>query len=638
VDDGKTIFQSVRPGTCLNDTYEIAKMIAQGGMGEVYRGFNIQTRDLVAIKMIRPELSNNREVLDLFRREASILHTLQHEAIVRYFGFSVDPQLRRAYLAMEFVDGPSLTDKLISGPLSLADVNILRSRIGSALSAAHARGVVHRDVSSDNIIFPNGDVESAKIIDFGIARALRPGEGTIIGDRFFVGKYNYASPEQLGLIGGDVTFKSDIYSFGLVLAEALRGRPIDMSGTQAEINEKRRAAPELSDIQPSIRPLIRWMLQPSPADRPASMAAVADWREPEGSGGGRDRASHSEAPQAERASRGGRLAPALGAIIAIVSIGGAAFVFRDDLPRLMRNSEDERGPQPPKNVDLPPATVDAPYRFELPAFEDPGGKGLRLSASSLPEGLTFTDLGQGKGLIQGEPKRAGTASVRIDATDHNDRTASIDTTIAIKENLDNKAKEFIARFDGGDCFLVKPVPQAGTAFAYLGIGPERETFDRFEKAFKQEVGIEPHLIRRLITRPQCPVLNLMRPGPDKAAAPRIELSAPSVDRNTLAGTITNLRGRRLYVILVDNDGGALRLDAKIQSGGDAGAFSQFLRPDPDSVGPTQLIFAIVSGKPIPVLDSLGRAWTPAKTIAPALVDAAKSGEASVGADFFVLVN
>jgi serine/threonine-protein kinase len=103
VDDSRTIFQpatagSVRPGTRLNGIYEIETLIAQGGMGEVYRGFNIQTRDIVAIKMIRPELSNNTEVFDLFRREASILHTLQHEAIVRYFVFSVDPQLRRAYL------------------------------------------------------------------------------------------------------------------------------------------------------------------------------------------------------------------------------------------------------------------------------------------------------------------------------------------------------------------------------------------------------------------------------------------------------------------------------------------------------------------------------------------------------------
>ena len=116
----RTVFQpsaagSVRPGTRLNGVYEIEKLIAEGGMGEVYRGFNIQTHDIVAIKMIRPEFMNNPEVFELFRREASILHNLTHEAIVRYFVFSVDPDIRRAYLAMEFVDGPSLTSGSVPG-------------------------------------------------------------------------------------------------------------------------------------------------------------------------------------------------------------------------------------------------------------------------------------------------------------------------------------------------------------------------------------------------------------------------------------------------------------------------------------------------------------------------------------------
>lgn len=255
----RTVFQpassgSVKPGARLNGVYEIERLIAQGGMGEVYKGFNIQTNDPVAIKMIRPELSRNPDAFALFRREASTLHNLQHEAIVRYFVFSVDPDLQRAYLAMEYVDGPSLTRRLASGPLPLAAVKVLQKRIGGALEAAHALGIVHRDISSDNVILPGGDVQRAKIIDFGIARS-RQLEGTIVGDGF-AGKYNYVSPEQVGLAGGEVTFKSDIYSFGLVLAEALRGRPIEMGGSPVDVIEKRRVVPDLSDVSPSIRPLI----------------------------------------------------------------------------------------------------------------------------------------------------------------------------------------------------------------------------------------------------------------------------------------------------------------------------------------------------------------------------------------------
>src|ERR1700761_1143439 len=113
---------SVRQGVRLNGTYEVGDLIAHGGMGEVFRGFNIVTKDPVAIKMILPELSSNPDAFAMFLREASTLHNLSHEAIVRYFVFSVDPDLQRAYLAMEFVDGPSLTKRLSQGPLPLEDV------------------------------------------------------------------------------------------------------------------------------------------------------------------------------------------------------------------------------------------------------------------------------------------------------------------------------------------------------------------------------------------------------------------------------------------------------------------------------------------------------------------------------------
>ena len=139
---------------------------------------------------------------------------------------------------------------------------------------------------------------------------------------------NYASPEQLGLAGGDVTPKSDIYSFGLVLAEALLGRPIDMAGSQAEMIDKRRVVPDLSGIEPTIRPLIQAMLQPLPENRPASMAEVAAW-EPAA-----PKAARALRPPPPVASeRSGRIPALVGALIAVLSLGGVAYVFRDDLAR-----------------------------------------------------------------------------------------------------------------------------------------------------------------------------------------------------------------------------------------------------------------------------------------------------------------
>ncbi|BCM17222.1 serine/threonine-protein kinase [Mesorhizobium sp. J8] len=261
-------------GTQLSGIYELDERIASGGMGEVYRGHNIQTGDHVAIKIVLPEFARDQTILSLFRKEASILNHLSHDAVVRYHVFTIDTGIGRPYLAMEFVDGQSLFDIMRRGPIPAEDVRRLCHRLASGLSAVHQAGAVHRDLSPDNIILPGGRVERAKIIDFGIARSATVGGETLIGGKF-AGKYNYVSPEQLGLYGGEVSEQSDIYSLGLVLAAALRGKPLDMSGSQYEVIEKRRTVPDLSDIDPDFQELIEAMLQPDPRDRPASMAEIA---------------------------------------------------------------------------------------------------------------------------------------------------------------------------------------------------------------------------------------------------------------------------------------------------------------------------------------------------------------------------
>ncbi|MER9654774.1 protein kinase [Mesorhizobium sp. M0152] len=261
-------------GTQLSGIYELDERIAFGGMGEVYRGHNIQTGDHVAIKIVLPEFARDQTILSLFRKEASILNHLSHDAVVRYHVFTIDPGIGRPYLAMEFVDGESLFDIMRRGGMPTEEVRKLCHRLASGLSAVHQAGAIHRDLSPDNIILPGGRVDRAKIIDFGIARSATVGGETLIGGKF-AGKYNYVSPEQLGLYSGDVSEQSDIYSLGLVLVAALRGKPIDMSGSQFEIIEKRRAVPDLSDIDDDFRDIVEAMLQPDPRDRPVSMADIA---------------------------------------------------------------------------------------------------------------------------------------------------------------------------------------------------------------------------------------------------------------------------------------------------------------------------------------------------------------------------
>ena len=269
-------YAPVQPGTELNQTYRIDYLIGIGGMAEVFLGQNIQTGDPVAIKIVLPEFARDEFKLELFRKEARVLHHLNHDAIVRYYGFSFDAAIGRPYLAMEYIDGPPLAERLATQPLSLEECNVLRQRVADGLQRAHEAGIIHRDISPDNVILPGGRVDRAKIIDFGIAKSAEVGGGTLLGGAF-AGKYNFVSPEQLGLYGANVTAKSDIYSLGLVFAAAIQGRPIDMTGSQAEVLEKRRTMPDLSGVPPDMQALLRSMLEPDPAARLPSMSAVRDW-------------------------------------------------------------------------------------------------------------------------------------------------------------------------------------------------------------------------------------------------------------------------------------------------------------------------------------------------------------------------
>ena len=264
---------TIAAGTQLNGIYEVEERIAEGGMGEVYRGRNIQTDDLVAIKVVLPEHARDQKILALFRKEATILPRLSHDAIVRYHVFTVDPGINRHYLAMEFVDGESLAEHLKHGPLDSETARRLVLRVASGLAAAHEAGVIHRDLSPDNIILPGGNPNKAKIIDFGIAKSTTIGGGTLIGSGF-AGKYNFVSPEQLGDFGGEITGRSDIYSLGLVFAAALRGQPLDMGSTPVEAIDRRRGIPDISGLDPVLLPVVEAMLQPNPEHRPPSMDAV----------------------------------------------------------------------------------------------------------------------------------------------------------------------------------------------------------------------------------------------------------------------------------------------------------------------------------------------------------------------------
>jgi hypothetical protein len=312
---------TIASGSFLGHTYRIGALLARGGMGEVYRASHAELETEHAIKIILPELANDARIVDLFRREASVLRTIRHEAVVAYDGVFRDEN-GRLYLVMEFVDGPSLSKLMRERPFSADEVRQLRDRLANGLAVAHDKGVIHRDLSPDNVILPGGDIGQAKIIDFGISKLADPDAKTIIGTDF-AGKYAYVSPEQLGMFGGQVDARSDIYSLGLVLAAAAQGEPLDMGLSPISVVEARRSVPDLSRVPEAVRADLAAMLQPDPADRPRSMRDLVP-----DSGRAARRGSAAARPATGRqAGSAGRIGAAVGALALLAVAGGAGYWY-----------------------------------------------------------------------------------------------------------------------------------------------------------------------------------------------------------------------------------------------------------------------------------------------------------------------
>ncbi|MBL9058188.1 MAG: protein kinase [Rhodobacteraceae bacterium] len=264
---------TVTAGTLIMGTYEIEKIINSGGMGEVYRGRNIHNGEPVAIKIVLPSLAHDPKIVALFQKESTVLSRLSHEAIVRYHVFTNDPTIGRPCMVMEFVSGLPLADRVEQGPMPVDQVKVMLRRVASGLDKAHRAGVVHRDLSPDNVILEEDSVEHAKLIDFGIAKSSSFGSGTLLGGQF-AGKFNWVSPEQLGAYGGVVDGRSDIYSLALITAAASRGKVLQMGASIVDAVGKRATVPALDGVDPELVPLLTWMLQPDPALRVESMAKV----------------------------------------------------------------------------------------------------------------------------------------------------------------------------------------------------------------------------------------------------------------------------------------------------------------------------------------------------------------------------
>ena len=256
--------------------FEVEREAGAGGMGTVYRARDRETGEIVALKILRDIDPSN---LDRFEREARALAELRHPAIVRYIDHGT-AAAGAPYLAMEWLQGEDLGERLARSGLTLAEAVTLGRSVAEALAAIHARGVVHRDLKPSNLFLRAGDIEQVKIIDFGIARlgfATRGVTRTGMG----MGTPGYMAPEQASG-ARDVDGRADVFSLGCVLFECLTGRPAFAGEHAMAILTKLlfEEAPRVSEVCPDaplpLSALVDQMLSKDPSKRPATAALVAE--------------------------------------------------------------------------------------------------------------------------------------------------------------------------------------------------------------------------------------------------------------------------------------------------------------------------------------------------------------------------
>ncbi|HYU28148.1 MAG TPA: protein kinase, partial [Gemmatimonadales bacterium] len=271
--------EQLRPGATFAGRYEVKEILGAGGMGVVYRAFDRELQEPVAIKTLKPEaLAGGTVALDRFKQEIRLARKIAHRNVVRTY--DLGEQNGMYYLTMEYVEGTSLKQLIVSrGKLPVPVALTVGKQLCRALEVAHAEGVIHRDIKPQNIVVePSGFL---KVMDFGIARLANPPQGKGLTEAgVSIGTPDYMSPEQLS--GAELDPRSDLYAAGVVLFECLTGKvPFEAETTWALVAKHlEEQPPDPRATNPEVPgPLALVILKAmakQPADRFATAAEMHD--------------------------------------------------------------------------------------------------------------------------------------------------------------------------------------------------------------------------------------------------------------------------------------------------------------------------------------------------------------------------
>lgn len=267
----------LEPGHVLASRYEVARLIGRGGMGEVYEVFDRELTERVALKIIRPEFSEDAVVVKRFKQELRLARQVVHPNVCRVFdlGTSTSGEGRVSYYhTMELVKGRVLAS-WCNDFMPIDQVFAIARQLAAGLSAIHALGIIHRDLKPENIMICDAQEIHAKILDFGIARPLERSNGLVtteLGVR--LGTPDYMAPERLQ--GRSSSTASDVFSFGLVVYEMLVGRhsfrnpPARLAAVGSNGALPKPITEARSDAPPALDALLTACLHVDPLERPAT--------------------------------------------------------------------------------------------------------------------------------------------------------------------------------------------------------------------------------------------------------------------------------------------------------------------------------------------------------------------------------
>jgi tRNA A-37 threonylcarbamoyl transferase component Bud32 len=264
-------------------SYRLERELGRGGMGAVYVGVHTLLGRRAAVKVLLPELSRHQAIVQRFFNEARAATAIKHPGIVEIydFGFAADGS---AYIVMELLAGESLADRLRRGPLPLATAIQIARQTATALGAAHRSGIVHRDLKPDNVfLVPDAETalgERVKLLDFGIAKLVDPGEVGRTHAGSVMGTPMYMAPEQCRG-ASDLDHRADLYALGCVLHEMVAGAPPFVGDAAGVVlgAHLHLPPPPLRSLVPhataELEAAVLRLLAKDPAARPASADAVA---------------------------------------------------------------------------------------------------------------------------------------------------------------------------------------------------------------------------------------------------------------------------------------------------------------------------------------------------------------------------